>query len=145
MQILVDTNILLRAVQRQHTDSPVAVSALKTLHRQSHQLCLTPQNLIEFWSVCTRPAPVNGLGYSAAVAARHVSRFESIFRMLPDSQQIFQEWKSLVSQHNVTGASVHDARLVAAMKLHAVDQVLTFDASGFTRYPGITVIQPKAV
>jgi len=35
---------------------------MKTLHRQNCQLCLTPQNVREFWNVCTRPTEHNGLG-----------------------------------------------------------------------------------
>lgn len=145
MRTLVDTNILLRAVQRRHPASSIAIAALKTLHRQKHRLCVMPQNLIEFWNVCTRPAHANGLGYSTVVTARHLSRFERIFLLLADSPQVFYEWKSLVLEHSVIGTSVHDARVAAAMKHHTVTNILTFDASGFTRYPHIQALHPESL
>jgi predicted nucleic acid-binding protein len=145
MPVLIDTNVLARATQRKHRDYPVAVSAMKTLQRRGHTLCLMPQNLIELWNVCTRPADKNELGMSTVSTDRYVSRLERTFLVLPDSPRIFPEWRALVRQHNVAGASVHDARLVAAMKVHGVNQILTFDAGGFARYPGIQVIFPQAV
>jgi hypothetical protein len=36
---------------------------------------------------------------------------------------------------------VHDARLVAAMNVHAVPRIVTFDVDDFKRYP-IEVIHP---
>ena len=59
---LLDTNIWLRAVQREAPQHPLAVDALATLLRQSNDVYVTAQNLIEFWSVASRPPEVNGLG-----------------------------------------------------------------------------------
>src|SRR5260370_41264672 len=39
----------------------------------------------------------------------------------------------------------HDARLVAAMEVHGITAILTFDKSGFSRYPGIEVVHPEQV
>jgi predicted nucleic acid-binding protein len=35
--------------------------------------------------------------------------------------------------------------LVAAMQVHGLTAVLTFDESGFSRYPGIEVVYPSSV
>ena len=61
--------------------------------------------------------------------------------MLPDSPLAYEEWKRLVLQHGITGARVHDARLVALMNVHRVRRILTFDRDDFTAY-GVEVIQP---
>ncbi len=145
MPILVDTNVLLRAVQRKHPVYPIAVSALKILHRRAEILCLMPQNLIEFWNVCTRPAAANGLGLDVAAAERYVSRFERIFPILPDSMLIFREWRVIVTQYSIIGVSVHDARLVAAMRVHAISRILTFDKDDFSRYREIEALDPKTL
>lgn len=55
MPFLVDTNVLLRSIDPAHPMNPVAVRALMTLRTQGEPLCITPQNLIEFWNVYTRP------------------------------------------------------------------------------------------
>jgi predicted nucleic acid-binding protein len=54
-------------------------------------------------------------------------------------------WRAIVIQYSVIGASVHDARLVAGMKVHAINRILTFDVDRFSRYAGIQIIHPKAV
>jgi len=50
MRILVDTNVLLRAIQH---ENPLCSVARKALRRQNCQLCLVPENVREFWNVCT--------------------------------------------------------------------------------------------
>jgi predicted nucleic acid-binding protein len=44
--------------------------------------------------------------------------------------------------HRVSGAQVHDARLVAAMRVHGVKRILTFNTRDFTRFTGIEAIHP---
>ena len=64
MKYLVDTNILLRLVQK---NSPMHLDtqrAILTLKKQGNFLCIIPQNIIEFWAVATRPLDKNGLGLS---------------------------------------------------------------------------------
>ena len=145
MAILLDTNILVRAVQRSHPACRMAAHAVKTLHGKQHVLCVAPQNVAEFWNVCTRPAVVNGLGLSVTATDRYASRLERMFLVLPDSMETFREWRRLVFQHNVLGAKVHDTHLVATMKVHGLDQILTFNVRDFGRYEGITAIHPETV
>lgn len=61
MSYLVDTNVLVRLVQPKKPDHTAADRALRSLQRQRESLGITPQNLIEFWAVATRPAVNNGL------------------------------------------------------------------------------------
>jgi predicted nucleic acid-binding protein len=87
MPVLVDTNILVRAVQRNHPLMDTARLALRSLVQNGEELCVTWQNIAEFWNVCTRPADVNGLGNSIAATDRLTSRIEMFFTVLPDSPE----------------------------------------------------------
>jgi predicted nucleic acid-binding protein len=107
-------------------------------------LCFS-QNLVEFWNVATRPADANGLGFSAHRADRYLDGILSLVTMLPDTSDIFPVWRDLVVRHRVSGRQAHDARIVAAMKVHGVDRILTFDLSDFNRYDGITVVHPESI
>ena len=65
MSHLLDTSILVRLANGSDPLHPLAVAALTALIRDDEQLYVAPQNLIEFWSVCTRPLEANGgLGLS---------------------------------------------------------------------------------
>lgn len=118
--------------------------AVKSLDRQGEQLLCFPQNLVEFWNVSTRPATGNGLGFTPEQAARYVDRFQTLFDLLPETPEIFQTWRKLVLDYKVSGIQVHDARIVAAMMVHQVDQILSFDLD-FKRYRGVTVVHPTDV
>jgi hypothetical protein len=52
------------------------------LHRSGEMLHVTPQVLIEFRNVGTRPVMANGLGLSAADAETQASTFEARFPLL---------------------------------------------------------------
>jgi predicted nucleic acid-binding protein len=106
-------------------------------------LCVTSQNLIECWAVCTRPVENNGLGLAPALAVRVLSRIESAAVRLVEDDVAYAEWRKLVTSHAVSGKKTHDARLVASMKVHGVTHVLTFNGDDFRRFEGIQVIHPK--
>ena len=144
-RVLVDANILLRAIQHENPLCIAARNALKTLHRQNCQLCLTPQNVREFWNVCTRPTDQNGLGISVSGTERHTRLIERYFTILPDLAITYTTWRQLAAAHNVLGVKVHDAWLVAAMKAHGVNRILTFNATDFARYDDIECVAPQAL
>lgn len=64
MLCLLDTNVLLRGLDRNHPMCRVARRAIIAFRRQDNRLFLASQNLIEFWAVATRPVDSNGLGMS---------------------------------------------------------------------------------
>ena len=142
-EYLVDTNVLLRAIQRQDlTLRTVAREAIKKLYRRGDSLCVCPQNLVELWNVSTRPVNVNGLGLGVVETQKNIGRCEAFFRLLPETPDIFQEWKRLVTEHRVSGVKVHDARLVATMNVHQIPSIITFDTWDFKRY-AIEVLHPQ--
>lgn len=145
MRILVDTNILIRSVQRRHPLMQSARQALKSLNAEGNELCVTSQNIAEFWNVCTRPADVNGLGYSIGATDRLTARIEMFFTLLPDTPNIFWHWRRLIVTHEVRGAKVHDARLVAAMETYSIGHVLTFKVGDFGRFTKIVALNPVAM
>ena len=104
---------------------------------------MASQNLIELWAVSTRPVENNGLGLTPTQADRVVARVEgSVFR-LPDSDDVYPEWRRLVVTHGVSGKNAHDARLVAAMTVNRITHILTFNVDDFARYTGIDVLHPS--
>jgi predicted nucleic acid-binding protein len=51
----------------------------------------------------------------------------------------------LVDTNNVKGVQVHDARLAAAMRIHGISHVLTFNQPDFSRYANITIVRPQDI
>jgi predicted nucleic acid-binding protein len=131
MAVLVDTNVLVRAVQGNHPPMRTARQALRSLVQNGEELCVTWQNIAEFWNLCTRPVDANGLGSSIAATDGLTSRVEMFFTVLPDSPEAFREWRRLVATHEVRGAKVHDARLAAIMQAHGIKRILTLQYGRF--------------
>ncbi len=122
-----------------------AARAVSKLIRQKESVFFCPQNVAEFWNVATRPAGLNGLGLSHEEVLQEVSSIERLLTLLPDVPAIYTNWKQIVEEHHVKGVKVYDARLVATMKVYAIDTVLTLNSVDFHRYKGISVLQPLSV
>jgi len=120
-------------------------NALDTLKQRGDAVYVTPQNLIEFWNAATRPVQNNGFGITPLQAEQEVMRIESYFRTAEETPFIYPAWRQIVSSVGVSGAQVHDARLVAVMQVHGLTHLLTLNTRDFARYPGITVVPPQDV
>jgi predicted nucleic acid-binding protein len=146
---LLDTNVPVRFTNSGDSMHAVAVQAVLEIHRQSEVLHITPQNLIEFRSVATRAAALNGLGMAIADAEAEATRFEASFPLLPDTPDIYPAWKSLVTALGVIGKPVHDARLVAVCHVHGVTHLLTFNTAHFAAFssygPGLVVVDATTI
>ncbi len=109
------------------------------------ELCYTSQNLGEFWNALTRPIHRSGYGLTPREADLRAIAIESRLELLPDSLPIHNEWRRLLVDVGVSGVQVHDARLVAAMHVHGVRRILTFNIKDFARFSGIEAIHPAQV
>ncbi len=146
MSVLLDTNILARMAQPGTAAYQTALDAVTALQLRGDVPCLVPQVLYEFWVIATRPIAVNGLGFTPAQADAELGRVLGLFPLFfPDTAAIFPEWRRLVVAHQVSGLPAHDARLVAAMNIHGLTHLLTFNTAHFTRFPGITVLDPAVI
>jgi len=145
MSVALDTNILTRAAQPAHPSHTQTLDALAALKKQGEDLCIVPQNLYEFWVVATRPVAANGLAMSIAQAQAELSSIKNLFNLLNDTQAVYTEWERLVLRYSVAGKTAHDARIVAAMLVHGINQLLTFNADDFKRFSDIVVLTPAGV
>ena len=143
MSILVDSGVLLRLTIPADPAYPEVRRAIKLLKSQGENLIALTQNVAEFWNVCTRPSTARG-GYGISVqdTVRKLRLIEKLVEIKPDSLRVFQEWKRLAVLHSVKGVQVHNARLVAAMIVYGISNLLTFNGADFKRYSGINVVRP---
>ena len=149
MVYLLDTNILIRLTNADDQQHKVTFHAIQTLQAQGDLLTITPQVLVEFRAVATRPIAANGLGRSVQETEAKATAYATIFPLLEETPAIFPAWKSIVGTLGVMGKQVHDARLVAVCHAHGVTHLLTFNGAHFTRLarvgPGLIVVDPANV
>ena len=116
MKWLIDTNILLRLAQIASSQHLEAKNAVDELLKSGDTLYILQQNISEFWNVCTRPLDKNGLGFSIAQTEAELKQIEQIFEILPDTIEVYKNWRKLVVKHSVSGVQVHDAKIAAALE-----------------------------
>jgi predicted nucleic acid-binding protein len=145
LRYAVDTNVLLRLSHLDHPQHNLIAESLRVLVGRDVELCHTPQNLGEFWNVCTRPLTRNGFGLSAKDAGLRFSFIEDAMTLLPDVQGVFPVWLQLLKSHEVRGVQVHDAHLAATLKVHQVAHLLTFNGTDFKRFTELTAVSPAEV
>jgi len=153
---LVDTNIWTRRLESGHRHHQSAADALETLLKRGDDLFVTPQVLTELCGFLTRPLIVRdamgkdvsgGLGLTIAQALSEVATIEALGELLPDTPDVWPQWKRLVSLYPPQGKAVHDARHAATMKVHGLSHILTFNTKDFNRYApeGLTPVDPRDV
>jgi predicted nucleic acid-binding protein len=142
MLVLFDSNILLRWQEPDHPDQILVTAAVDRLLLSGAVPVYTSQNLGELWNVLTRPAGRNGFGLTPSEADRRARAIESRIELLPDTPAVHFEWRRLLIAHHVCGVQVHDARLVAAMHVHGVKRILTFNTRDFARFSDIEAVHP---
>ena len=144
-QYLLDTNILLRGSDPNSPSYSLVMNSINKLIEEGKQCLITPQVLIEFWVVATRPLEVNGLGWTPKKTQEEISIILSQFSLLEDNPNIFTIWFKLVKNYNIQGKRTHDIRLLAVMIVYNIPYLLTFNPRDFIQLPNITIIHPQDI
>ncbi len=145
LRYAVDTNVLLRLFHKALPQHELIADALRRLVAQQVELCLTPQNIGEFWNVSTRPLERNGLGLSTEETNAHVVTIERRMTMLPEDNRVYLAWRRLLIAHDVRGVQVHDAHIAAVLEVNKITHLLTFNGPDFKRFPNLISVHPGEV
>ena len=81
---------------------------------------------------------------TAIDAADEIRVFKKLFLFVPDSPTLHDEWESVVVAQSCHGRISYDARIVAAMNTHGIQEVLTFNAADFRRFAHVTILVPHS-
>jgi predicted nucleic acid-binding protein len=135
-RILIDTDVLVAFVNEQNPEHEAVRAQLLALQAAGHELIIAPQCLYEFWVVATRPAENNGLGKPPSEANELLEQVREAFSLYEDPPGIVDEWQRLCVAYQIVGKRAHDARLVAYMRGHGIDELLTLNREDFRRFDG---------
>ena len=142
MKALLDTNILLRMMNRAHPKHAAIGAVLKELASRSVELFIAPQVIFESYVVATRPLNVRGFGFGPNDACQLVRNAMQKLPLLPDPSDLTNRWLQICEDHSISGKPAHDARLVAWMDAYGITRLVTLNPADFRRYSHITLIVP---
>jgi len=144
VQILLDTNILVRSFNKASREHGETVRAVAELRRMGHTPVIVPQCLYEYWVVATRPIEQNGYGLTTYEADKRVEQLQPpLFQLLLDERAILPRWRDLVTRYEAKGKSAHDTRIVAAMVRHGLTHLLSWNSRHFARYTEVVSVTPS--
>jgi predicted nucleic acid-binding protein len=144
-RVVLDTNILLRLAEPGHRLHAETAQAVSELRLALWRPVLVPQIAYEFWAVATRSIAANGLGISPPLVHSLLTELTAEIPVLRDERGVYEQWRHLLAEYPVTGVNSHDLRIVAAMKRHRIQSLLTSNPTDFARYSGIEVVTPATV
>lgn len=145
MKYLLDANILLRLADSTSGQHVLVSQSLAILYARDDELLISMQGFAEFWAVATRPTSANGLGFSTQQTRELIDEYLQVYGFVPDHAGSFEIWLELVTKNQVIGKPTHDARLVALMKAHKLETILTINTSDFKRFTEIKAVHPLEV
>lgn len=140
-QVFVDTNVLVYATVNVSPFYHDARQALNQVAAQGDSLWISRQVLREFLAVITRPM-VFGVNIPWSVALSSVQSFEKQFHVADETSATTAQLVNLLQTIHTHSKQIHDANIVATMRVHNVSHLLTHNVADFNRYARYITIIP---
>jgi len=145
MRILVDSNVLIAYAEKTHVHHERVRNKLRELIISNDELLYTSQGLREFWAAVTRSPNRTrnpGMGLSIDEAKAHLQKVKELFvPLFVNDEEALKEWESLVETYSTKDIKVHDANIVASMRVGGISHLMTINVDDFKKY-GIDIIEP---
>ncbi len=138
---LVDTNVLIYALDADAPQHPVARSLCEAARDGSVVLYVTSQILCEFYSIVTNARRV-AKPQAPADALKALGDLLTFLHVLPIPATAAQGLMQLLQRHPVSGGDVFDLQIVATMQANGIERIYTFNRGDFEAVSGISVIEP---
>jgi predicted nucleic acid-binding protein len=133
-KVLVDTNVLIYAIDRKSAYYNAARAILET---GEYELYTTSKNLTEFLVVATKPS---GYGLSTDIAIDILVKITASLDVLYPNEVSSTLLSELMRNYRPVGAKIHDFEIVAIGLAHGVMNVATFNTKDFTGIKELTLI-----
>ncbi len=135
-QVLIDTNILIYAIDPRDSDRQEKALRLITRMSENHRGCLSVQSLAEFTS-----AAINKLSLPPVEALRLIEGWQQIFPVFDLTPRTVQEAARGVCDHQL---SYYDAQIWAAAQLNQVPVIFSEDFQDGQTVEGVQFLNPFA-
>ena len=139
---LLDTNILVYAVNEDSEFYKAASEIHSKVLDGSIQACISMQNLIEFYSIITsnrvqKPLP-------AQIAFDEIDKYiaDQRIKKIQFNGDALVTLRELAIKYNVTAQNIYDLKIVATMLANNVEEIITANKKDFEKFREIKVTNP---
>lgn len=131
--MFVDTNVFVKAKMSGAPDHDLALSLIERHLDSDETLKINRQIIREFLAVVTRPQDWSP-ALSADEAIGHVRDILETCEVLDEDERITESLLDICRRYPVGGRQIHDANIVATMRVYGERRLLTFNQADFRRY-----------
>jgi len=137
---LLDSNLIVYSI---NNSSPKQSRAQEYIIRNSKNLCLSHQNILESIRVLTHPKFVAPM--RVEVASRAVWAIASSLTLIAPNIETIFVFREFIGKYRFTGNKIFDAYLVATAMTNGVFSIATDNINDFRKFEEISVINPFLV
>jgi predicted nucleic acid-binding protein len=141
-RLFLDTNVLVHATSADSPWQAAAEGGLEAWRQRGTALYVSVQVLREYLAVTTRPAPGQTTLPDYTAIRENPDSFRKVCHVLEETTSVADELENLVARFAVKGRQVHDANLVAIMRVHGLQDLFTHNVSDFTRFAALVTVHP---
>jgi predicted nucleic acid-binding protein len=140
-RLFLDTNVLVYATVAESPWHTVASQAIETRQDAGVELWISRQIIREYLATLTRPRTFpNPIPLSTLLV--EVRLFNTRFRIADENQAVTTYLLDVIEQIPSGGAQVHDANIVATMRVSGVSNLLTHNTADFARFSHLITVVP---
>lgn len=142
---LLDTNILVYAVNEDSEFHKTASEIHSKVLDGSIQACISLQNLIEFYSIITSNRVQNPL--PAKIAFDEIDKYiaDQRIKKIQFNGDALVALRELAIKYNVTAQNIYDLKIVATMLVNNIGKIITANERDFKKFSEIKIVNPFPV
>jgi toxin-antitoxin system PIN domain toxin len=142
---LLDTNVLVYGYFMESPQHEASRALLDKAQDADANLCIAPQNLVEFFSIVTSPRRVT----KAKTPAEAVTLVDELLALpglmlLTVPADVVARWLQILRQCSAKGRAVFDLQLAATMLGNGVGKLYTYNLADFQGISGIQAVIPPS-
>jgi predicted nucleic acid-binding protein len=131
--IFLDTNILVYANAETAPMHKAALSAIEENYQAQRPIWISRQVLREYLVIMTRPQAFAEPLPKATVIER-IKYFQNKFNVADDNAAVTEQLLHLLKNYDFGGKHIHDADIVATMKVYDIPRLLTHNIKDFNLF-----------
>ena len=139
--VFVDANVLIYSTVQSAPLYSAARATIQNLRTAGVELWTSRQVLREYLAAPSRPQSYTG-AIPAANLIADVVHFQAHFQIADEGQAGTAELLALLAAVPIGGKQVHDANIVATMRVHGLRQLLTHNTADFARFAAFVTVLP---
>ncbi len=133
MKILLDSNVLLYAIDKQSKYHTISIDILEN---KNYELFVSTKNIAEVLSVCSK------IGVSKDLILRFMDNIVfKVATLIYPNEHSFKHFIEIIRKYNIKGNQVYDMEIASIMLANNINTIATFNHKDFKEINEIEILK----